>query len=155
LGRAQRACRGGERGEVLRRVRRLAGLVNQHIYALDRPFGLKFLLMAERIARLKEAAHILEMEGDVGRARAVLMTLADFSASISFSPEVVARVREMRRANPVLSALALMEGDWSELLACLEERRPLPRTLSALRAKIDDHEELLEHWARRWEKALS
>ncbi len=140
---------------MLRRCRRLAGMLNQHMYALDRPFGLKFPLMAERIARLKEAAHILELEGDVGRARSVLVSLADFNTATSFSPEVVARMQGGRQTNPVLSALALLEEDWSEVLACFEEKKPLPRTVAALRAKIDDHQELLELWARRLEEALA
>jgi hypothetical protein len=154
LAQARRACRGGGRGEALRRCRRLAGLLNRHIYAMDRPFGLKLPLMAERIARLKEAAHILELEGDVGRARSVLMSLADFSTATSFSPEVMSKVQGVRRTNPVLSALALLEEDWSEVLACLEENRPLPRTVAALRAKVDDHQERLELWARQLEEAL-
>jgi hypothetical protein len=111
--------------------------------------------MVERISRLREAVHIMELEGDTGRARSVLASLADFSVASSFSPEVVARVQRVRRANSVLTSLGLIEGDWEEVLACLEEKKPVSRTVAALKAKVEDHQEMLALGARSLEEALT
>jgi hypothetical protein len=152
---AQRRCRSEDRAEALRRTRRLTGLLNRSIYVLDRPFGLKFPLMVERISRLEEAVHILETEGDMGRARSVLASLADFSVAGSFSPEVVATVQRVRSANSVMSTLGLIEGDWEEVLACFEEKKAVTRIVVALKAKIEDQQEMLELGARSLEEALA
>ncbi|MDP6100981.1 MAG: M28 family metallopeptidase, partial [Dehalococcoidia bacterium] len=153
LASAQQRCRGKDRAESLRRERRLTGLLNRRIYVMDRPFGLKFPLMLERISRLQEAVHILEIEGDTGRARSVLASLADFSVADSFSPEAVAMMQQVRRDNLVLNSLGLIEENWVEVLACFDKKKPVSRIVAALKAKIEDLQEMLKLEALSLEKA--
>jgi hypothetical protein len=148
-------CEKAEGEEKLRRTLEFIRAVDRNIYAFNRPFGQKFEMMVERIARLRDAYYILKMDGDLNRAREVLFTLADFSAAAYFSGGVVAEVGRRRAETPLMRDLGVLEMDWSQLVDCLSRADSVEDILSALEGKIEEAQELAGAWGKRLEEALA
>lgn len=138
------------RGRALGFIR----VVNRNIYAFDRPFGQKFEMIAGRLARIRDAYHILKLEGDPERARAVLLTLPDFSVAAHFSSEVVAQVSRARAESSLMREIGVMEMDWLEVVRLLSQPGSSEPVLKALERKMGEMEALGEAWGRRLEAAL-
>lgn len=151
---AERCLQAGTREETLRQTLRFCQVVNRNIYAFDRPFGQKFALIAERIARLRDAYHIISMEGDLERARAVLRSIADFNVMTNYSEETVNQVRRVRESCPVVRDLAVVVTDWSELLDGLAHPEPPDQLLAVLQAKVEEARGMAQSWGRQFEEAL-
>ncbi|MBW2085238.1 MAG: M20/M25/M40 family metallo-hydrolase [Deltaproteobacteria bacterium] len=134
------------REEKLRQILSLVRAVNMKIYTfVERGFVNKFEVINDAIEKLRDAANIVEVEGSIGRARDVLVTIENAARYLEWSREVTDQAD--RRAQVFL--------DLRGIFTAIDQQESAELVLKKIRVKLKEARQLAQNWSEGFEEALA
>ena len=144
-----------DREERLRRTLRLLAVTNTQLYTyILRDFLHKFRLLSDTAAKLREAYHIADMEGDLGRARAVLVSITRGSVMDNLSAEVLEQMKAVKAAPSVLSRISPYYLELRDLLDRIDGGAVVGEVLASIEAKRQEVMETAKRWQQEFADAV-
>ena len=144
------------REERMRSMLRLLAITNTQTYTyIWRDFLHKFRLLSDTAVKLREAYHIADMEGDLARARAVLVSITRGSVMDGFSAEVLEQMKAVKAAPSVLSRLSTYDFELRDLLVRVDSEVEKDSILAAIDAKRQEVVEIATKWQQEFAEAIS
>jgi len=148
-----------QREEKIKQVLGLVRVVNRNLYIQAGGYGgfaSRFEVICDAIAKLRDAGNIVELEGDLDRAHAVLSTIANAPAYIDWSEEVTAQtqaniVRMMGEVSDRLSPYVL---DLRDIFTAIDNKESPESVLPKIKSKLEEALEMAEEWGTGYEKFL-
>ncbi|MBW2063090.1 MAG: hypothetical protein JRI95_16225 [Deltaproteobacteria bacterium] len=112
---------------------------------VERGFVNKFEVINDAIEKLRDAANIVEVEGSIGRARDVLVTIENAARYLEWSREVTDQAD--RRAQVFL--------DLRGIFTAIDQQESAELVLKKIRVKLKEARQLAQNWSEGFEEALA
>lgn len=113
-------------------------------------FANRFVVIDDAIAKLRDARNIVEVEGDLDRARAVLITIANAATYIDWSEEVTSPVRIPGTSD----RLPPYWLDLRDVFTAIDSKESPESVLSKIKSKLEEALSITEGWGTGYEKFL-
>jgi len=140
-----------DREKKMRRLLNLLAITNTQVYTyILRDFLHKYRLLSDTVVKLREAYHIADMEGDLERARAVLVSIAWGSLMDSFSTEVLEQIKAVKASPSVLSRISSYYFELRDLLDQIDSGAAIGEVLTSIEVKIGEVMETATRWQQEF-----
>jgi len=139
-----------QREEKMKQALGLVRVVNRNLYTQADGFANRFGVIGDAITKLRDARNIVEVEGDLDRARAVLLTIANAATYIDWSEEVTSPVRIPGTSD----RLPPYWLDLRDVFTAIDNKESPDSVLSKIKSKLEEALNITEEWGTGYEKFL-